>query len=640
MKQALRIAIIGSGPRGMSVLERLAARLLERDNGEPINLYLIDDGYVGTGRVWATGQSPHLLMNTVAQEISAFSGPWDGKEIRPGNGPSFAQWWQLHLDDYEQYGGYGPRAYYGQYLLYVLAAIERALPPSVALHKISGRVDRLEEMGEMQLLHFSDGQSLQADRTVLATGHSTNQLSGLEKSLHDYASQTHGVAYIAGDSAADMDFSTIEPGQRVGIIGMGLAFYDIVAELTLGRGGRFVADIDGSLRYCPSGREPLIYAGSRSGMPVPARGRNQKPYDYEYEPIIFTLERAHAMRERGEIGFDRDVLPVLEAEITLMYAKTRLLHERGEEQAARLCELVLECQVDSVEGVSTMAHRLGLSHPIKIDLYSLANPFNGCIFPSPLAFHEALQDVLAADYAEAMQGNVDSPLKAALDVIRNSRSVIRAYVDFGGLQPASHEKEFLARFAPVSSFLSAGPPAFRNLQLQALIRAGIVTVVGPSVQFEPAGTEACVYMSSPAVQHSRVAVQVIIDGRVPVTDITRDRSRLTQSLLDQGIYVPFVNAGAEAEFETGGVAVTDSPFHPIRANQSIAGQLYVLGIPTEHTRWFMQSGSSRPHKWIDFMMDADAIAADIIQGGQYAHEPDQARHPAITSSVSSGPAGR
>lgn len=640
MKQAMSVAIIGSGPRGMSVLERLATRLIERADGEAVDIYLMDDGHVGTGRVWATRQSPYLLMNTVAQEISAFSGQWDGKEARPGNGPSFAQWWQLHREDYAQYGGYGPRAYYGEYLLYVLTAIERALPAHIALHKISARVDRLEEAGEVQRLHFSDGRSLQADRTVLATGHSTNQLQGLEKSLHDYASRTPGLSYIAGDSAADMDFSAIKPGQRVGIIGMGLAFYDLVAELTLGRGGRFVPEIDGSLRYCPSGREPRIYAGSRSGMPVPARGRNQKPYDYEYEPTIFTQQRAFAMRKRGEIHFNRDVLPLLEAEITLMYAETKLRHEKGEEQASRLRKLVLDCQVDSVEGVSTMAHRLGLSHPIRMDLYSLANPFKGCIFPSSLAFHEALQDVLAADYAEAMHGNVDSPVKAALDVIRNSRSVIRAFVDFGGLHPASHQKEFLERFAPVSSFLSAGPPAFRNLQLQALIRAGMITIIGPSIQCEPATTEPAIYMFSPVVQHSKVAVEVIIDGRVPVTDITRDCASLTQSLLHQGIYVPFVNVGHATEFETGGVAVTASPFHPIRANQSIADKLYVLGIPTEHTRWFMQSGSSRPHKWIDFMMDADAIAADIIQGGQYAHEPDKARNPAIASSISSGPADR
>ncbi|TCP66544.1 FAD/NAD(P)-binding protein [Baia soyae] len=633
----MRVAIIGSGPRGMSVLERLVARLIESESRESVEIYLIDDGYVGTGRVWSTEQSPHLLMNTVAQEISAFSGPWDGTEARPGNGPSFAQWWQLYREDYEQFGGYGPRAYYGEYLLYVLSAVESSLPSHVTLCKRSARVERLEETCRTQLLYFLNSEILEVDRTVLATGHPNNRLQGFEKTLHDYAARTEDVMFMSGDSVADMNLSEIGPQQHVGIIGMGLTFYDLLAELTMGRGGEFITEQDGSMRYESSGCEPRIFVGSRSGVPVPARGFNQKPSDYEYHPAIFTRERAFCMIQKGEVHFDRDVLPLLEAEIGLVYAETKLRHEKGEDQARQLREYVIIHQVDSVEGVSTFAHILGLSHPMTIDLYKLANPFRGCTFPSLDSFNEVLSSLLAADYEEAMRGNVDSPIKAALDVIRNSRSVIRVFVDFGGLHPHSHQNEFLRRFSPVSGFLSAGPPAFRVLQLQALIKAGIVTVIGPSVKFEPVANEheSGIYMSSPSVEDSTVAVKVVIDGRIPTTDITRDRSSLTQSLLEKGIYTPFVNRKRDAVFETGGVSVTASPFHPIRADQTIADRLYVLGIPTEHTRWFMQSGSSRPHKWIDFMIDADAIATDMIQGRGEKHDPNQAekQHYAATGTL-------
>lgn len=238
MSKSFRIAIIGSGPRGMSVLERLAARLMDSDNKDKVEIFLIDDGHVGTGRIWCTEQSPLLLMNTVAQEISAFSGVWDGKEARPGNGPSFAQWWQLHHDDYEKYDGYAPRSYYGEYLMYVLSAVERALPPYVILHKVSARVDRLDENDTSQLLHLSDDQKLLVDRTVIATGHPVNRLKSLEKTLYDFASSTPEVAFIRGDSVADMDLSSIEPNQKVGIIGMGMTFYDLMVELTVGRGER------------------------------------------------------------------------------------------------------------------------------------------------------------------------------------------------------------------------------------------------------------------------------------------------------------------------------------------------------------------------------------------------------------------
>ncbi|GEO28050.1 hypothetical protein AAC03nite_38350 [Alicyclobacillus acidoterrestris] len=622
ISKSLRISIIGSGPRGMSVLERLAARLIELDNQEKVEIFLIDEGHIGTGRIWSIEQSPWLLMNTVAQEISAFSGAWDGKEARPGNGPSFAQWWQLNHDDYFEFGGYAPRKYYGEYLLYVLSAIERALPSSVTLHKVSSYVERLDELDTFQLLHFSNGQKLEVDRTVLATGHPINRLQALEKTLYDFASDKPDVTYIQGNSVAEMDLSVIEPKQRVGIIGMGLTFYDLILELTIGRGGRFITKDDGSMKYCQSGREPRIYAGSRSGMPVPVRGRNQKPFNYEYHPVIFTQERASRIRQCGDVYFDRDVLPLLEAELTLVYAETKLRLEKGEMVAKQLRENVIKYQVESVESVSTLAHNLGLSYPIAINIYHLADPFKGCMFPSIEAFNETLYSTLAADHTEAMLGNIDSPIKAALDVIRNTRSVIRSFVDFGGLNPNSHRVEFLNKFNSVSSFLSAGPPAFRSLQLQALIKEGILTALGPSIKLEPSSAENCIFMYSPNVQNSTVALNAVIDARIPTTDITRDSSKLTQSLVKNGIYAPFVNKEKDIEFETGGVNVTASPFHPIRANETVADRLYVLGIPTEHTRWFMQSGSSRPHKWIDFMVDADSIAADILQGSGELSEYD------------------
>jgi methylaspartate mutase epsilon subunit len=71
------------------------------------------------------------------------------------------------------------------------------------------------------------------------------------------------------------------------------------------------------------------------------------------------------------------------------------------------------------------------------------------------------------------------------------------------------------------------------------------------------------------------------------------------------------------------VHVTDSPYHPVRADGTVARRMYVLGIPTEHTRWFMQAGASRAHRWSDFMADADAIATDILHGvyAQWDREP-------------------
>ena len=69
--------------------------------------------------------------------------------------------------------------------------------------------------------------------------------------------------------------------------------------------------------------------------------------------------------------------------------------------------------------------------------------------------------------------------------------------------------------------------------------------------------------------------------------------------------------GAES-FDTGGIAVTPAPYHPIGRDAPVGASLYVLGIPTEHTRWFTQVGSGRPGAWGEFTADADAVAGHLL----------------------------
>ena len=59
------IAIIGMGPRGLTVLERLVALSSAGTDEVPprLRIHVIDPFPPGAGRVWRTDQSPSLLMN-------------------------------------------------------------------------------------------------------------------------------------------------------------------------------------------------------------------------------------------------------------------------------------------------------------------------------------------------------------------------------------------------------------------------------------------------------------------------------------------------------------------------------------------------------------------------------------------------
>jgi len=68
------LAVVGAGPRGVGVLERLGANsgLLR---GRRLEVHLIDPFPPGPGRVWRYDQSPLLRMNSM---------PEDGEDGGPG----------------------------------------------------------------------------------------------------------------------------------------------------------------------------------------------------------------------------------------------------------------------------------------------------------------------------------------------------------------------------------------------------------------------------------------------------------------------------------------------------------------------------------------------------------------------------
>lgn len=62
----LSVAIVGMGPRGLSVLERLLVRLSSRLPTRPVVIWAIEPVEHGPGRVWRTDQPGWLTMNATA----------------------------------------------------------------------------------------------------------------------------------------------------------------------------------------------------------------------------------------------------------------------------------------------------------------------------------------------------------------------------------------------------------------------------------------------------------------------------------------------------------------------------------------------------------------------------------------------
>ncbi|MGW4381396.1 FAD/NAD(P)-binding protein [Kitasatospora sp. NPDC004531] len=611
-----RIAVVGSGPRGLAVLERLAARLAAEPPAQPVEIHLYDPVQIGCGRIWRTDQPSWYLMNTVAGEVTMFSGPADAGPARPGAGPTLAQWWASVDPDCPGPDGYAPRPLYGRYLSYLCDTAEAALPPGTTLHRHPVEVLDLRPRAGRYLLECADGSRLTADRVVLTTGHPRPDLDPAQQRLADFAAQHPDAHYVPGDSASDMPLDDLRAGSTVGVLGLGLSFYDVLVALTIGRGGTFAELPGGALEYRPSGREPLLVAGSRSGVPIPARGRNQKSSDHTYRPRLLTADRIADLRRRRRLDFRRDVLPLLLGEMELVYYGTAVRARFGADTAERFVQQALAACSDRAPGraIRLLAAHFGAGALPPLDLDALTRPFAGRTFADPDEYHRALFDVLDEDLRHARLGNLHGPLKASFDVLRDTRGILRTAVDFSGLTPDSHRKDFLAWFTPVSSFLAAGPPLDRLRQTRALLDAGVLRVVGPSVCFDTDPAAGRFTVHSAQVGGDPVPLDALVDARIPTPDLHRDRAPLVSRLREAGLWSGYRNTDGSEEFDTGGVAVTGAPYHPIRADGQAERGLYVLGIPTEHTRWFTQVGSGRPGAWPEFTRDADAIAADLQAG--------------------------
>ncbi|PNG20375.1 FAD/NAD(P)-binding protein [Streptomyces cahuitamycinicus] len=637
------VALVGAGPRGTSVLERLCASAPELlPPGARLTVHVIDPDPPGPGRVWRTAQPPELLMNTVACQVTLFtddsvdcSGP-----IRPG--PSLHTWANGRLGPDE----YPTRADYGRYLEWVFAEVVRQAPSAVRVETHRARAVRLDDTpGGRQALTLDDGRTLTGlSAVVLAQGH-LPMTAGPDLLRHVAHAARHGLRHVPPGNPADADLSSVPPGEPVLLRGLGLNFFDHTALLTTGRGGRFVQGA-GGLRYLPSGREPRLFAGSRRGVPYQARGDNAKgPYG-RHVPLALTPEVIAGFRKRADSGeapdFLTEIWPLVAKEVETVYYGA--LIRRGAACAGRERELAgreqkptgPERELAGPEREFTGREReftdrfLAVPHggPQEASLLEefgvpqgdrwcwerISRPYAGRDFAHPGRWRAWLLSYLREDAAQAALGNVHGPLKAALDVLRDLRNELRLIVDHGGLAGASRRDHLDRWYTPLNAFLSIGPPRRRIEELVALMEAGVVEILGPRLRVTEA--EGAWAVHSPDVPGSAVRVRTLIEARLPEPDLRHTADALLAGLLRSGRCRPHTVDG----YETGGLDVTSRPYRVMDRQGVAHTTLFAFGVPTEGVHWVTAAGA-RPGVDSVTLSDADAVARTVLRAAGPETEP-------------------
>ena len=84
--------IVGAGPRGTGLLERIAANAPELYGGSGLDIHLVDPYPPGGGRIWRQEQSPLLWMNSEAQDVTMFTDETVDMAGPVREGPTLHEW--------------------------------------------------------------------------------------------------------------------------------------------------------------------------------------------------------------------------------------------------------------------------------------------------------------------------------------------------------------------------------------------------------------------------------------------------------------------------------------------------------------------------------------------------------------------
>ncbi|HKU04064.1 MAG TPA: FAD/NAD(P)-binding protein [Arthrobacter sp.] len=640
ISQSNRAVVIGGGPRGTSVLERLLAHTAIAGHPKAhLHIDVVDPYPAGPGHVWQPGQSRLFLMNT--QSFYPTLVPEDPALPAPVAGRTFDQWRatqqrdplpSLTAEERAELAVLGSndfpsRALYGRYLRCTVEELLGNASDAVTVEFHETTATSVRRLGDGTFdVGLAAGAGIRAGSVVLALGHIPSRLNPEQRGLQAAAGQL-GLEYFPPAVPADVDWSRIPAGEPVLVRGMGLNFFDTMGQLTEGRGGKFVPNGSG-LAYEPSGQEPRIIAASRRGTPYRAKAALDGYYASSITLRYLTEAAIERLATAGiRPSFDHDLWPLLHRDALWAYYSTLVRSQPGAVPDAPAFLAALEEALqphahsaanweDSVESV--LAVHVGPRH--RLDLPGLAAPLAGRSFESRRAHDAAVVEFLLDDARRSALGE-DDPVKMAIGALHHGRAVLKTAVADGGITDASWVAGLRGWFESFVEGLASGPPALRSEQLAALARAGVVSFVGPDPKFGVDRKSVLFTASSPWVAGPPATAKTMVEALAPGNRVSANDSPLLSQLLSDGLVRPKLMMTAEgAPIESTGLDVEAHPYRPVAANGSVTEGLFVLGLQLSSAQWgtaiaaeALQPGGPAYRSGQRTLRDADEIAAAILR---------------------------
>lgn len=595
------IAIVGVGPRGVSVIDRIGALVSEQFRAEQqLNLHLIDDSQLGAGRIWNTSQTRTLCMNTLAGAVTLFTEPNSTvtAPVRPG--PTMFEWIQLTLgneieeqptrrektalfkkhpqeplpDFEEEMRATVPhsnpsRALYGEYINWCYRVALAELPENVVVteHRAKAVGVTASSDDAFDIIELSDGTICRADSTIIASGWTIPALNPQEQEFA--AAET---VWVRPNSPAEQDFSVLPAGEDVLVRGLGMSFYDLMALVTIDRGGRFVDDptTRSGMHYEASGKEPHLLVSSGRGYPfLPKSDYGSLPPAPVNHRLMATIEK---LKDEERIDFGVEVRP-------------SIIKDAYEAYYCKLAENYPEAVTASIEEILDIIEK-ATPESIAEDMADVVpnpeNRFNIERWRQPLAgvegsieeVTEHIAQYLEQDIEDAAAGH-ESAFKAGMWSVSSARTPASILGSMGRYTWESRQTDY-KNFDALGQMVGSGPPLFRCRQLLAVIDAGIVQFIGQRPKVRVDGDE--FVAMSPSTQQE-IRTKYLADAFLHYPDIRHVAEPIYASLSQR--VRPFCEVDEEGrKIETASPEVHPVTRAVINPDGSQDPRVHVIGIPT------------------------------------------------------------
>ena len=652
-----QIALIGGGPRGAGVLERLAANLPELWTTDArIVIHVIDPHPAGPGRIWRYAQSPLLKLNSMAADVTMFtdeSSTIDGP-VRPG--PSLIEWAGLvnageiaiprvdprlrHEIENLSPASFPTRRLQSLYLSWFYADAVGLFPETVEVvaHRASA-IETVDE-GRAHRIRLDDGVSITADIVLYSLGHTGADAEPEHAGLIDFARRRE-LFYLPPAFTADADTRPIVPGQRVIVRGMGLAAVDLTVLLTEGRGGRFDRGGDGVLRYTASGHEPRLYFGSRRGVPYHSKISStlvgERPEARYFTPAIArSLEKS-----LNALDLSVDVWPLIAKDMLWGYYRELFTGHPDRVEASwdsfvqafdRLDPRALllaapntdvtnstprghavpsfadderiehdaQAFVDLVEGTVAYADD-------RLFLPELDRPLGGALVADRGELQELVRDYIRTDVSLRTLPEHSATLGLFIALL-TSLFTLSDIIDSPKWTAQSRVRDIHGWWLGYFSFIASGPPAHRLEELVALSEAGIVEFLGAGIWVEADETSG-IFRAGSATTPVTVTASALVDARLPETAISRSDNELLRSLVASGAGLEEIVTDGAYSASTGRLSVRQLDTRLLGSSGSHSSRQYAIG---PYTNSPFVGAFSRPRTNAISFRENDKVARAIL----------------------------